>query len=474
MRQQQPLQKRVLRLIREHGIIEAPGPLVVGVSGGPDSVCLLHLLHGLSKTLKVKLHIAHLNHMLRGTESDADAEYVSKLARDMKIPATIESSDVKAYQKKHRLTLEEAARETRYAFFSEVATTVGTNTVAVGHTADDQVETVLMHLIRGAGLTGLRGMLPLSFQRFPGNAELRVVRPLLDTRKAETELYCAQYKLTPRSDSSNLLPDQLRNRVRLELLPLLKKYNPDIEQALLRTALAAAAEMAYVDREVDKLWGTVAREQSGGVAINREGFPHLHPTLKGHLIRSALQRLLGDLQDIESVHIENLLEALEKPAGKKLSLPRGLEFQGDYEHGLIARKGTTTCPLPRLEGEHRLNIPGETELCGWRVTATILDEQPVKAKKGEFAACLDLDVTGEKLMVRGRKRGERFQPLGMDSAKKLQDFMVDARIPRSWRDNVPLICSPQHIVWVAGWRIDHRARVTPQTRRFLSLEFQRV
>ncbi len=474
MRRRQPLSRRVLHFIHEHGLVRDNELLVVGVSGGPDSVCLLHILAGLKKTLGVRLHIAHLNHMLRGAESDADADYVSALAHELGIPATIERREVKAYQKAHRLSLEEAARDVRYAFFSEVACSLGADTVAVGHTADDQIETILMHLVRGTGLAGLRGMQPLSTMRSPGGAELRIVRPLLEVSRAETEAYCAAQGLSPRSDSSNLLPNQLRNKIRSQLIPLLREYNPDIDEALLRLARAADYDIAYIQARIPHLWGSVVKERPDGIAVDREGFSKLHPALQRYLIRSALQHLLGDLQDIESVHIESLIEALAKPAGKRLSLPKGLAFHGDYSHGLITTNKTTPCPFPALEGEHRLKIPGETELCGWKVKSSILNNRPKRSDEGESKAYFDLDVMGRELIVRGRRRGDRFQPLGMKSPKKLQDFMVDVKIPRSWRDCVPLVCSPQHIIWVVGWRIDHRARVTSSTKRVLCLESERL
>ena len=474
MRRQQPLPKRVLRLIQEHELFRVNETVVVGLSGGPDSVCLLYILAGLRRNLGIRLHIAHLNHLLRRAESDADAEYVSRIAHELGIPATIERRDVKAYQQEHRLSLEEAAREVRYAFFSKVATSLSTGTVAVGHTADDQIETILMHLVRGTGIAGLRGMQPLSTMSLPDGAQLRVARPLLDVRREETQAYCAAQGLSPRSDSSNYWPNQLRNRVRSQLIPLLREYNPDVEGALLRTARAAQADMSYIDKEVSPLWGSVAREQPEGIAIDRAEFSSLRPALKRHLIRSALQRLLGDLTDIEAVHIESVLEALAKPAGKRLSLPHGLVFHGEYGHGLLTDKGAVICPFPELEGEYRLNVPGETEFCGWRVRSSILDHRPIENDEEKLKACLDLDVAGEELTVRGRRRGEKFQPLGMESPKKLQDFMVDAKIPRPWRDRVPLVCSPQQILWVVGWRIDHRARVTPSTKRVLCLEFEKT
>jgi len=239
-------------------------------------------------------------------------------------------------------------------------------------------------------------------------------------------------------------------------------------------ASAADSDLTYVGEETSRLWGSVAREQSDGVAIDRADFSRLHLALKRHLIRSALQRMLGELRDIESVHIESLLEALAKPAGKKLSLPKGLAFHGDYDYGLITAKKSPHSPFPVLEGEHRLDIPGETELCGWRVRSRVLKRRPEESGEEKMKACFDIDVVGRKLTVRARRRGDRFQPLGMESPKKLQDFMVDAKIPRAWRDNVPLVCSPQHILWVVGWRLDHRARVTPSTKRVLCLDFEGV
>ncbi len=474
MARNQMLPQRVSGFIREHELAGENEPVLVGVSGGPDSVCLIHILAGLKRTLGLKLHIAHLNHMLRGAESDADAEYVSALARKLRIPATVEARDVKAYQKKHRLSLEEAAREVRYAFFDEVARSLHTDLVAVGHTADDQIETILMRLIRGTGLAGLRGMQPLSEIRLADGGCLRVIRPLLQVRRDETEAYCLAHELSPRTDSSNLLPDRLRNRVRSQLIPLLRQYSPEIDDALLRLADAASIDMAYIEKGIAKLWGSVVKERQDGMVIDKTGFSRLDLSIKRHLVRSAIQRLLGDLHDIEAVHIENTVEAMAKPAGKRLSLPRGLAFHIDYDHGLITTAKKSTCPFPVLEGEHMLKIPGETRVCGWRVKSEILSQRPQAGKEAKWRAYLDLDVAGKELVVRGRRRGDRFQPLGMESPKKLQDFMVDAKIPRAWRDNVPLVCSPRQILWVAGWRIDHCARVTGATKQVLCLEFRGI
>jgi len=197
----------------------------------------------------------------------------------------------------------------------------------------------------------------------------------------------------------------------------------------------------------------------------------LHPALQRHLLRRVLGQILGDLVDIQYIHIEKMTEALLKPAGKRLYLPTGLVFSVGYNTCLVTKGALNTCPFPPLEVEFRLNVPGDTALPGWRVKVSVTRPD---GKADGFRAFIDLDEAGCDLTVRGRKAGDRFQPLGMGELKKLQDFMVDAKIPRSWRDRVPLVCSPEGILWVVGWRIAERVRVTDSTKKVLRLEFDRL
>ena len=216
---QQPiLDQRVLHFIQEHQLVSNQQKLLVAVSGGPDSVCLLHILVKLQEELGIKLHVAHLNHQLRGSESEADAHYVSQLAHQLGIPATIEQRNVKSYQAQQHISLEEAAREVRYNFLGEAARSIGANQVAVGHTTDDHIETILMHLIRGTGTRGLRGLKPSTLWQSTGNS-LTIIRPLLPVSRQETADYCHRHKLMPRIDASNLSLSPLRNRIRHQLLP---------------------------------------------------------------------------------------------------------------------------------------------------------------------------------------------------------------------------------------------------------------
>jgi tRNA(Ile)-lysidine synthase len=492
------LEQRVLLFIQEHRLVSSQHCLLVAVSGGPDSVCLLHILTQLQAELKIRLHLAHLNHQLRGAEAEADASYVSQLAQQLGIPATIEQRDVKAYQARQRLSLEEAAREVRYTFLAQVAKSIDADRVAVGHTVDDHIETILMHLIRGTGTRGLRGLQPCSRWQSSGNS-LTIIRPLLPLSRQETADYCHHHKLTPRIDASNLSLSPLRNRIRHQLLPILQSYNPQVAEALLRTGRIAGDDLAFIDKEIGRLWGEIGQEQESTIVLDKERFLELPPALKRHLLRTAIEKLLGNLKDIEARHIEEIMDALTKPAGKRLSLPGGLIFSIEYNKYLLGPDPAALSPFPILEAESQLKLPGETRLPGWHIEATILGREDFTTasfiKEGlkgkpeganapsetktplpldkDFIAYFDLNKTGDKLVVRGRQPGDRFQPLGISQPKKLGEFMIDSKIPHAWRQRIPIVRSPEQILWVVGWRIDERVKVTDTTQKVLRLEFKR-
>jgi len=465
---------RVLHFIQKYQLVSPGQPLLVAVSGGPDSVCLLQILVNLRHELGSTLHVAHLNHQLRGTDSEADARYVSDLAHQLDVPATIEQRDVKSYQLHHRVSLEEAAREVRYTFLSKVAKSIGAERVAVGHTIDDHIETILLHLIRGTGTRGLRGLQPSTTWKLePDDASLTIIRPLLEISRQETAAYCRDHNLTPRLDASNLSLTPLRNRIRHQLLPLLSSYNPRLAKALLRTARIATDDFALLEEECAQVWDRVAQEQDDNIILDKQKLLELPTALKRHLLRLAIEKLLGSLRDIETRHIEELMAALAKPAGRKINLPGGLVFSVEYNRYLLGIDIAASSPFPALSTEFTLELPGETLLPGWCIGASIISREQMKEKASDFTAYFDFDKTGNSLVVRSRQPGDRFQPLGMTQPKKLGEFMIDAKIPHAWRERVPLVCSPRHIIWVVGWRIDDRVKISDTTRKVLRLQFER-
>jgi tRNA(Ile)-lysidine synthase len=448
------------------------GTLLVAVSGGPDSVCLLHVLAALRGELGVRLHVAHLDHQLRGAESEADAGYVADLARQLDVPSTIERRNVDAYRAGRRLSVEAAAREVRYDFLAETARAVAAYAVAVGHTRNDHAETVLLHLIRGSGTRGLRGLQPVSRRRISGE-DLVVLRPLLEVSREATGEYCRCHGLNPRADATNLSMSSRRNRVRHRLLPHLAEFNPGILDALVRTAGIVAQDMDWLDAETARVWQGVARREGEAVVLDAAALGDLPVGAQRNLLRMAVCELAGDLTDMESRHVDEMLAALRLPAGRRIGLPGGFWLVVDYGRYLLGRDPAALCPFPEITGEVQLPVPGRTSLPGWDVSADLVEPGQVPDEFEALTAYLDIGGVSGALTVRSRRSGDSFQPLGMGGAKKLGRFMIDAHVPRDWRDRIPVVCIGDSIAWLVGYRIDDGFRVTAATTRVLRLEFVR-
>lgn len=501
-----PLPVKVKNYILCHNLISKGDGVLVGVSGGPDSLCLAHILLGLRESLGFEICLAHVNHSLRGVESEDDMDFVSRLSLEWDVTAIFETVDVYDYIFRKHLNLEEAARKLRYDFFIRAAYQAQMSKVAVGHTADDQVETVLMHLLRGSGTRGIKGMSPsLNWQGETG--VIKVVRPLLDIWRTETEEYCRVNGLEYRMDSSNLNPALLRNRIRLEALPYLQDINKRVKESLLRLARIAIDEGDYMDSEAEKLYGEAVLELKP--AISGEGSPGslvlflktdkiltCHSALQRLLFFKALAKMYGIAKDLESHHIEKLRQASGSKAGTKATLPQGLLFLKEYEGGWLCHTVEEICPFPALPGEQEIPLEGETTWGKWTINTKKVQSPKFKVQSpdsrlqtpdsrlGEwpvdtglstpmiFRTILSLERAARKLKVRRRRDGDRFQPFGMDVAKKLQDFMTDEKIPRWWRDRIPLLCASEDILWVAGWRISELARVKEGDKKVIEVTLE--
>ena len=451
--------------------------VVVAVSGGPDSLCLLHVLAHLRAELGIELHVAHLNHGLRGEDADADADFVRGLAAEWGIGATVESADVRAFRAEHRLSLEEAARQVRYTFLSRVAAEVAAQAIAVGHTADDQVETILMHLLRGAGLTGLRGM--LHTQMMPGG--MRLVRPLLETSRSEVAAYCAAHDLHPRHDQSNEDVHIWRNRLRRQALPILEQASPNLRRVLLRTARILADEDAYLGQVVRTLWPQIADVQDGVVSINLAMWRAQPAALQRRIAREAWHTLTSASDDLAWVHVEAVRDLLLSPApGRRVSLPGGVLVQASYAFAYVYRAEVSTnlpadAPLLPVESI-RLSVPGVTHVpeSGWVVETSLgAGAAAAPSTRARLSEQFDADVVGHDLVLRRWRRGERMQPLGMAGSRKLHDIMVDSRAPRHVRSSLAVLATPEHILWLVGLRRSDWGKITPRTRQVLCVTFNR-
>lgn len=488
---------RVAAYINRHALLQTGDSVVVGVSGGADSLCLVHLLLHLTPQFSLRLHVAHLNHALRGAESDADARHVSELARAWNLPCTVERVDVNAVAARHRLSLEEAARQARYAFLASTAQQAGAQRIAVGHHADDQAETVLMHFLRGSGVAGMRGMLPrmplsdyrAQSERIEGlGARVMLVRPLLGVRRAEIDAYCEQNALEPRIDRSNADTTFHRNRLRHELLPTLRQINPAIDRVLVHTAdvmagdfeiLADATRSALERVELDAMPGP-----DGAVAEVRfslAAWRQLPVGLQRSTIRAAVARLRRTLRNVNWEHVDAAVRVgREGATGDSATIAAGLALTVGYDVLRVGPEGPVPPgPGPQVQEQVSLHAPGVTDVGkGWRVRVGLWSlaevAQAYAVNADPWTAYLDVDVVGSQLALRPRQPGDHFQPLGLDGhSARVNEFMINAKVPAPDRAAWPLLVGAAGIAWLCGLRIDARAAIRPSTQRVWQVRFER-
>lgn len=483
------LEKTITGYIERHHLLPAGGEILVAVSGGADSLCLLHLLQQLcgpdKRYPQLQLHVAHLNHKLRGEASAKDATYVAQLATSWSLPVTIGEVDVPTLAREERRSLEDAARTARYRFLREVAQG---RTIAVAHHADDQVETLLLHWLRGEGMTGMVGMLP---------RQQEIIRPLLEVSRAEIAAYCRQHNLVPLEDASNTDPQFLRNRIRHELLPLLESMNPGIRATLLRNAEVVGVDSAWIEAQVDGCWPRVViMERDDSSTLSRDALLALPLSLQRHLLRRVTAKLCAGQSPLELRHyllIEQLLEQEGNGEERTLHLPDQLHVTQRFNNVVFERlyEKDLKPPFSASQEEILLPIPGRVRVPGtsWIASAEILsdaltDEVRRALDRADWAEVwrllastrhsvyVDGDSIGSCLQVRTRRPGDRMRPLGMVHEKKVQDVLVNKHIACADRTHVPLFFSATHCVWLAGVCLDDRVRLTANTQHIVQLSIQ--
>lgn len=480
------VREQVTQLIARHSMLHDGEVIVVAVSGGADSLCLLHLLRELSTEFGVRLHVAHVNHSIPGEESAADATFVVDLAQQWHLPVTVGMCDVPTYAAEHRVSIEEAARQMRYTFLHNLAQDIGAGAVAVGHQADDQAETIVMHLLRGSGARGLRGMRPVSPWPFAPDREVGqkplLIRPLLHIARTETALYCETHHLQSRFDRSNLDMAYFRNRIRHQLIPVLETFNPAIRDVLRRMGATITDDYDYLQQQVLGAWSILVQESDQTIVFPLAAWQGLHVSIQRGLLREAIWRLVGTLRDIEYIHIEACLSLIrEQPAGSIARLAGGLKLYKSQQSIALSRlRSPLSVDVPQIGVEQLpVSMPGTTLLPDsiWRIDAAILSRCNVGAnnlrRSSRWIAYLDYAKVGNTLILRPRQPGDQFQPLGLGGQSiSIRKFMKNAKIPRDARLKLPLVVSAQHIVWIPGWRLDERVRLTDDTQHVLVLTFR--
>ena len=456
--------KKVRNTISRYDMISHGDRVVVAVSGGPDSVCLLDILYLLKDDLGIELVVAHLDHGLRPDEDEAETRFVKSLAGSLQLP--FETKKAGRLMAQQESSLEERARHVRYRFLEEALQKFSARKIAVGHNLNDQAETVLMRLIRGSGPSGLAGIPPLRNEK--------IIRPLIEVSRGEIESYIKERKIEYVTDASNLEPRYLRNRIRLKLLPLLQEYQPRIVNLLGQTAGIMRNDEACLE-EMAKAWVKGQHEPGDGreIRFHLSSFKKLPEALKNRVIRCALRETGGSLRRVGLRHIEAVrrLAAAEKPQAMA-NLPNHINVRKDYDRLVfdVVKDSESQSFCCFLDG------PGTFYLDALGCTISLeemVSVAPTDMNASPWTAFLSAEKLNYPLMIRNFLPGDRFVPLGMSGHKKLKDFFIDLKLSSKARAHIPILTHSNSIVWVCGLRIDDRFKVTTDTKKILKVTFNK-
>ena len=468
--------EKIQTVLQNKCLIASDRVLIVGVSGGHDSLCLLDvLIH-----LDYNIIIAHFDHCLR-SESRAEAQVVRKTAEDMGIPFLLGQKNVVRYAETHRLSVEEASRVARYEFIFQQAERLGVQAVAIGHNADDQVETILMHLLRGSGLSGLRGM-PYRSLPNPWSKDIPLIRPLLGVWREEIEAYIESHELHPSIDLSNLDTRYYRNRLRHELIPHLESYNPRLRQLIFRMANVLQGDYDVVENLVDTGWQKCLLESGSEYVAFDLNLIHSQPLgLQRHILRRGINHLRPGLRDVDFNTIARAIGFLDTPPRSgEINLISGLRLliEDDRLYIIYQEAALPSRNWPQLDRDVELvlNVPDVLKINqGWRLSAELVEDGQVTRRKvitndDPFQAWADFKCLQLPLLIRTRRPGDRIKPLGMAAGSlKVSDLMVNLKLPRRVRDKWPVVTSGCEIIWVPGMRLAHKCRLTEDTQTAVHL-----
>jgi len=454
------LTETVRSTIVRHRMVVPGGTVVAAVSGGPDSMAMLHVLNELSPGLGISIAVAHLNHGFRPEAAD-ESRFVAAEAERLGLPFVTEKAGLKESLKENPENKQAAARNARYAFLERAADRLGADRIAVGHTADDQAETWLMRELRGSGASGLSSIPPVRG---------RVIRPLIDASRDDIMDYLGLKGVKSVTDQSNLQPVYLRNRIRLELIPLLKKYNPKVIEALNHSVDILRAEDEFLSAYTDDLLpGLLTGDGPDVYEVELNAFRRLPSAIKRRVLRQLVERVKGDLLGIGFGHIMDAESMASAGTGKGVDLPGEIRVERSYGKLLVYRKADM-----KQDYCIELPVPGKLELP--RATGTMeasLAEPGLEQPDDRYSALLDMEKISTGLTVRNRRPGDIFCPEGMEGCKKVKEYFIDSKVPRMERDKVPVLVCGDDIVWLAGHRRDRRFLAGKDCRKPVLVKFVR-
>jgi len=465
------LREKVLSYIKDNSLIESGDKILVALSGGPDSICLLNILLELKEELNIDIAAAHLNHLLRGKDAFKDEEYVINICNSMGIKCFVKRVDINGYAKEHKLSSEMAGRNVRYNFFDEIVEEEGFNKVATAHNANDQAETILFRLMRGTGLEGLGGI--------KASRDNKIIRPILCLSREQVEKYIELKNLNPRIDKTNFEKIYNRNKIRLDILPYMKEnFNEDIIQTLNRMSLLLQKDNKFLENLSLSFYNKYCIQYDDYFIIKKEIFKE-EESIVNRVLRHAITRYSKSNYDFEMKHIYKISYLAKNNSGKSVDLPNGIYVEniyGDiYIKNKIKKYDINNKKEKIILSKDNTN-KNTIEFNKFSIEFSVMSNyqsNDIRLNQGNLMQYFDFDKINDNISIRNRNDGDKLIPLGMSGSKKLKDIFIDMKIPKEERDNIPILCFDEKIAWIIGIRTSENYKLTNESKNILKVVVER-
>ncbi|WP_394885796.1 tRNA lysidine(34) synthetase TilS [Clostridium butyricum] len=459
--------KKVMSYIKDNNLIKSGDKVLVALSGGPDSVCLLNILYNLKAELNIEIGAAHLNHLLRDKDAFEDEEYVKTLCKSLDIPCFVKRVDINKYSKDKKMSSEMAGRDARYNFFDDIVKDEGYTKIATAHNANDQAETILFRLMRGSGIEGLCG---IKVRRD------KIIRPILCLSRKEVEEYIEINNLKPRIDKTNFEKIYNRNKIRLDMIPYIKEnFNEDIIQTLNRMSVLLQKDNEFIENSARSFYEKHCIEQSDYFIIKKEMFDNKEAVVT-RVIRYALTNFSKTHYDFEMKHIYEICNLAKNNSGKAIDLPNKIYAENIYGDIYIKER----ININNIDVKQEI-VVNKNEINGKKIFfdneniefLVLKNDSNLDLNQNNFIKYFDFDKINDSISLRKRKNGDKIIPLGMKGSKKIKDLFIDMKVPKEERDCIPLLCFDENISWIVGIRVSEEYKITNKTKNILRVIVER-
>ncbi|MDU1605447.1 MAG: tRNA lysidine(34) synthetase TilS [Clostridium butyricum] len=459
--------KKVMSYIKDNNLIKSGDKVLVALSGGPDSVCLLNILYNLKAELNIEIGAAHLNHLLRDKDAFEDEEYVKTLCKSLDIPCFVKRVDINKYSKDKKMSSEMAGRDARYNFFDDIVKDQGYTKIATAHNANDQAETILFRLMRGSGIEGLCG---IKVRRD------KIIRPILCLSRKEVEEYIEINNLKPRIDKTNFEKIYNRNKIRLDMIPYIKEnFNEDIIQTLNRMSVLLQKDNEFIENSARSFYEKYCIEQSDYFIIKKEMFDNKEAVVT-RVIRYALTNFSKTHYDFEMKHIYEICNLAKNNSGKAIDLPNKIYAENIYGDIYIKER----ININNIDVKQEI-VVNKNEINGKKIFfndeniefSVLKNDSNLDLNQNNFIKYFDFDKINDSISLRKRKNGDKIIPLGMKGSKKIKDLFIDMKVPKEERDCIPLLCFDENISWIVGIRVSEEYKITNKTKNILRVIVER-